>query len=157
MSIPVLNDQTHPATGAKVAGTGQHRSDGAAVADDGSGQGASQPSRSQLQQSSPSHTARTFQCPECGKGFAQKAHLAVHTSVHTGATHQHHECQICYKRFSAGHMKAHAELHARNSDPPVPQEMTSATATASPKKSTGDGAATSVLTSRAQLTPPWER
>ncbi|XP_069696363.1 zinc finger protein 732-like isoform X2 [Periplaneta americana] len=53
---------------------------------------------------------RPFSCPECGKTFAQRAHLARHELVHTGE--RPYGCSICGKAFADSstlttHMRTH--------------------------------------------------
>ena len=53
---------------------------------------------------------RPFSCPECGKRFAQRAHLARHGLVHTGE--RPYGCSICGKAFADSstlttHMRTH--------------------------------------------------
>ncbi|RMB90442.1 hypothetical protein DUI87_33183 [Hirundo rustica rustica] len=42
---------------------------------------------------------RPFTCPQCGRGFGRKAHLARHLLVHSGT--RPHACARCGRRFSS--------------------------------------------------------
>ncbi|KAJ5246922.1 hypothetical protein N7468_001905 [Penicillium chermesinum] len=88
---------------------------------------------------------RRYSCnlPGCGKAFAQKTHLDIHTRAHTGdkpfickipgcgqrfsqlgnlKTHERrhtgekpYECEICHKRFAQrGNVRAHKTTHLQN-------------------------------------------
>ncbi|NWV24329.1 ZN467 protein, partial [Origma solitaria] len=42
---------------------------------------------------------RPFACPQCGRSFGRKAHLARHLLVHSGT--RPHACSRCGRRFSS--------------------------------------------------------
>ncbi|KAJ9573985.1 hypothetical protein L9F63_008643 [Diploptera punctata] len=53
---------------------------------------------------------RPFSCPECGKRFAQRAHLARHGLVHTGE--RPYGCSVCGKAFAdSSTLTTHTRTH----------------------------------------------
>lgn len=63
-----------------------------------------------LERGGPQRVAKSYMCPECGKGFNKTSHLTKHQRTHTGE--RPYQCPVCGKGFSdRSNFSTHQRVH----------------------------------------------